>query len=404
MGTVPQESGATDHPAQYELFEQLGLEPEKYLVASHGPVVVQTAEQFLHATCLESHINEVIVLPQGLDKLDLTSSLPAYVLQLARESDSVLQFCDRLDAEKGLHHFDAYLSRFPEGEETLLSRDKHGDRFEDLYEMCREAKKEYPTDKYYISELGRYDKRDHPLTKERTRCLLDAEVRDRAEQQLGLRLPIWERGNAFVGEAGTGSCVHVDKVMWSNTGKNWSGYKLFCMWPLGKESDAILDKHYKKIMSPPFSDLDLEALRSAVKVCLLVPGDVYVFCGACAHMAVSVGPELNISGYEALVNFHRDSLRVFCTSGTEGHLEAEQASTSAMYEWKEDAVQRVIDAAQDVHEGRLTKQQLQDAVEEICLDKECCALFDEFSGHAKKKPRASTQEDPPGQTHVENPQ
>ena len=42
--------------------------------------------------------------------------------------------------------------------------------------------------------------------------MLDADIRDVAEAQLGIKLPIWERGNAFVGEAGTGSCIHVDKV------------------------------------------------------------------------------------------------------------------------------------------------------------------------------------------------
>jgi len=391
MGTDEQSECSKERPEQYELFEQLGLEPSKYLLPSQGPTMVHTADAFLRATCFESHVDDVIVLAGGLDKLGLASSLPGYVLEAASASRSTLEFCHRLGQHRGLEHFDAYLSRFPEGHETLVSRDSQGDRLDDLGEMCEEACKAWPDERYYISELGRYSKRDHPLTQERTRCLLDADVRDVCEKELGVELPIWERGNAFVGESGTGSCVHVDKVCWSNVGKNWTGYKLFCVWRIGAQSTQILAQHYKKIMSAPFSDTDIEALKMAVKVCLLVPGDVYVFCGACAHMAVTVGPALNVSGYEALVNFNKRSLATFTVSGTPEHLEAEQASKSAMYEWKQDAVHSLIDAAQYVHRGTLPKELLSEAIEQLCTDRECCQLFDEFSAHCIKKHKVNPE-------------
>ena len=70
----------------------------------------------------------MIVLHDGLKKLGLHDSIPEYVLQAARASSSTLGFCDELDKHRQIQNFDAYLSRFPEGIETLVSRDKHGDR------------------------------------------------------------------------------------------------------------------------------------------------------------------------------------------------------------------------------------------------------------------------------------
>ena len=46
-------------PAQFELFSKLGLQPEKFLAPHHGPRVVATAEEFIHVTCHESHLNQV---------------------------------------------------------------------------------------------------------------------------------------------------------------------------------------------------------------------------------------------------------------------------------------------------------------------------------------------------------
>ena len=40
-----------------------------------------------------------------------------------------------------------------------------------------------------------------------------------------------------------------------------------------------------------------------------------------------MGDELNVAGYEALVNWDRESLEIFRQTGTDGHLEAEQVST-----------------------------------------------------------------------------
>ena len=72
---------------------------------------------------------QVIVLPDGLKKLGLDVSIPSFVLQCAQRTSSILGFCKELDKQRGLQNFDAYLSRFPHRVETLVSRDKHGDRY-----------------------------------------------------------------------------------------------------------------------------------------------------------------------------------------------------------------------------------------------------------------------------------
>jgi len=93
-----------------------------------------------------------------------------------------------------------------------------------------------------------------------------------------------------------GSCLHVDQCLWSNVGKNFSGYKVMAVWPFGAVSNEVLDDHFSQLFRPvgskrlnepnALTDTQLQALRSCVKMVIVQPGDVFVFSGACAHMAM----------------------------------------------------------------------------------------------------------------------
>ena len=94
-----------------------------------------------------------------------------------------------------------------------------------------------------------------------------------------------------------GSCLHVDQCLWSNVGKNFAGYKVVAVWPFGHEANEILDDHWSQLFRPVdrsvasnshVSPQHAAVLGKTVKMAILQPGDVFIFSGACAHMAMYV--------------------------------------------------------------------------------------------------------------------
>ncbi|CAE7716518.1 unnamed protein product [Symbiodinium pilosum] len=113
-------------------------------------------------------------------------------------------------------------------------------------------------------------------------------------------MPLWERseGGIFVGERGAGSGLHVDQCLWSNVGRNWSGFKLFALWPWC-ERHRILDEAGKgAIFRPPLTKTEEGFLSRAKTVALVGPGDVWVFSGGQPHTAMCVGDGVNVCAYE----------------------------------------------------------------------------------------------------------
>ena len=53
------------------------------------------------------------------------------------------------------------------------------------------------------------------------------------------------------------------------------------------------------------------------QVALLGPGDVVVFSGGNAHMALSISSNLSLTAYESFVNLNPTNLRAFLDSGTQ---------------------------------------------------------------------------------------
>ncbi|CAE7206786.1 XRCC6 [Symbiodinium pilosum] len=108
----------------------------------------------------------------------------------------------------------------------------------------------------------------------------------------------------FIGGRGSGKGLHVDQVLWSNVGKQWRGYKLMVTWPAGAESTRhvreLPDAHFR----PPLGTAQLEALRSASRIALLRPGDLFICSGGVAHATISASRELTVTGYESLVSLH----------------------------------------------------------------------------------------------------
>lgn len=286
----------------HEHIERLLADPGK------APRVFGSAEAFIDALLVGKHVDELLVLRDGLSKLGLANAFRRDVLSAVERSRSIPEFASRVGAHE-LEQLDGRVYFWQEGRESTLKRDRDGNLYSSVAEkLCAAAElaaedaKPAPTPEegaaaglratggLYIAELARRRRRQHPCCPgERSRTLATCDVQDVMPFSSGRLLPSWDRGHAFVGGSGAGSSVHVDQVNWSNVGKNFAGSKAVAIWPVGRETHRILERWYRSFIlrpDPATGDLPAEAaadLEKACKVAVVGPGDVFVFSGANAH-------------------------------------------------------------------------------------------------------------------------
>ena len=120
----------------------------------------------------------------------------------------------------------------------------------------------------------------------------------------------------FVGGRGAGKGLHVDQVLWSNVGHNYTGYKLLATWAPGSISTKLHDTMLDSVFTPPLKQDQLDALKQASRIVLLRPGDVFLMSGGVAHATLTVGSEeLNLTAYESVVTLNPRHARHFLRSG-----------------------------------------------------------------------------------------
>ncbi|KAG8468501.1 hypothetical protein KFE25_013584 [Diacronema lutheri] len=288
--------------------ERLLADPAK------APRVLGSAEAFVDALFVGKHVDELLVLRDGLRKLGLAGAMRRDVLSAVERSRTIPEFASRM----GARELDALDGRVyywtPDGRERTLKRDREGNLHRSVREkLCAAAELAHSsaqashspsegaaaglraTGGLYIAELARRRRRQHPCSPgERSRTLATRDVQDVLPHGAGRFLPCWDRGHAFVGGEGTGSSVHVDQVCWSNVGKNFAGRKAIAIWPTGRETRRVLDLWYRHCLLRPDNgtgELPAEAaaeLASASRLAVVEPGDVFVFSGANAHTTIVV--------------------------------------------------------------------------------------------------------------------
>lgn len=191
-------------------------------------------------------------------------------------------------------------------------------------------------------------------------------------------MPMWDRGHAFVGGKSSGSSMHMDQALWSNIGKNWAGYKILFVWEFGEPSLKVLNQFNKRIMKPPFTSKEMEALQSTIKVALVGPGDVFVFSGANAHMTLGVGDLVSLTAYESYVNLNPHNVATFRASGRPIHFRDCIMEEDELEDMKDDIVDNIektlLNAKQQgfrahqIH-GRSLQHHILEMVKEFCKDK-----------------------------------
>ena len=206
-----------------------------------------------------------------------------------------------------------------------------------------------------MGELRRATKYRHPCDERWTRTLLRRGVCDFVGKRRAMAMPYWDRYDegVFVGATFGGSPLHVDQILWSNAGKNLLGHKLLAIWPYGEASRSTFDEHHYRLFLPPLRPSEAQALEACCSVALLGPGDVVVFHGGNAHMALSVSSGLSVTAYESFVNLHEGNLSAFLHSGTSAQYRQCRTRQPMLDDIKTDVALSLNDLVEDVEDGAL---------------------------------------------------
>lgn len=334
-----------------ELLREVGYPDDVidvFLESSRGPTVLTDPKEFLEACLYESHVDNCIVLKDGMRKLGLHDEMPKEVLDTVQKTSTVLEFIDEIGKIPGYEpeKLYSYFYHFPDKLEVPIRKTAKGETSTCLADVLPVAKS-VGTQDFYLGELGFKDKHNHQIYEyEKTRTLMSKDVRDSGLDFLGVQkpgdkfpppCPLWERGNAFLGGKRVGSCVHQDKMLWSNIGKNWVGHKLFLMWPFEISVD-VMNNFYEKLIISPLSEEEIATLKTVCRAVIVEPGDVYVFSGGGAHMACGLGDVLNLAAYEAILNYNPANLNQFRMSNTKLHHSDCRSTRDDLDDWNEDVV------------------------------------------------------------------
>jgi len=294
------------------------------------PQVVHNVAEFLEVLLFQTHLDRVVVLPDGVRLLGQQLGIPAVLRQACAASGEARRrrgatsepamrgFLTAL-GEKQQERFRARLWHYgTKGKEREI---KKGGKKKTLKELVELLKSEEaagavpPTAPLYISELRWLEKVRHPLVHDEwVKTATSVDIYDFTP--LARRMPLWERseGGIFVGDRGTGSGMHVDQCLWSNIGRNWCGFKLFAIWPWEERLTIPNEVGKGRIFHLPLSPEEEAWLARAKVLALVRPGDVWVFSGGQPHTALVVGDGLNVSAYESFVPAHVDAMGLLVKS------------------------------------------------------------------------------------------
>eukprot|EP00397_Hematodinium_sp_SG-2012_P024721 GEMP01025765.1.p1 GENE.GEMP01025765.1~~GEMP01025765.1.p1 ORF type:complete len:422 (+),score=92.15 GEMP01025765.1:27-1268(+) len=294
------------------------------LVEERLPTYVDDPAEFIRVMLMDEYLEDIVVCRQGLEKLELSyeECFPQPVQAALDSSSSVKEFlgkmldeptvkrykgrCQYLEQLGGLHH-----QREVRGGDNCLQT-----KIEFVMEQCKSLSQEN-VDRLYISELRLANEELHPIRRdEKVKTVMMKGMKD----VLGQCTPYtayWDRYDegVFVGGPGSGKSFHVDQLLWCNIGKNYKGYKLVAAWP--KDRAKLCKRYLDVLFTPPLSEGDEAMLRSAAKVALIRPGDVYFFAGGVPHVTLSIGDDLNVASYESYITLNRRAVQFFLMGSNE---------------------------------------------------------------------------------------
>ena len=283
------------------------------------PKIVGSPEEFVHQLYYGNHLDEIVVLKDGVQLLQQADALPQAIATAAKSACTVREFLhalgdEMLESHNGRIYYADETGRFLD---QLREDPETKAELHNLREKLAAVNKEPAAGdaSMYIAELRRTTKFRHPSDNHWAKTALNTDVKDYVGVNKADLMPYWDRYDegVFVGAAGAGSAMHVDQIGWSNIGKNYAGHKLVALWPYGTASNIALESHLDHLFAAPHGvgKEDAAVLRMACKVALVEPGDVFLFSGAQAHATVCVGEGLSLGAYESFVSLAPQHARVF---------------------------------------------------------------------------------------------
>eukprot|EP00928_Gymnodinium_smaydae_P007551 TRINITY_DN12705_c0_g3_i1.p1 TRINITY_DN12705_c0_g3~~TRINITY_DN12705_c0_g3_i1.p1 ORF type:complete len:445 (-),score=57.24 TRINITY_DN12705_c0_g3_i1:194-1528(-) len=296
---------------------------EQVLNSSKLPRFVHTVDDFLREVQLGSHLNEVVVFPDGLRLLEQESALRPEIRQILTESstrngyDVLKKFASAgiLEHLKGSVRYIA--SEDPACKQETNAGGKRDGYLDDKWDDLRINCPEHARSSVYLAEVrcSRYSGRAVvPGVQRNRKSTLLTTMRERVHQ-LGVNvhdMMYWDdySEGLFISGHGAGFDMHTDCIQTSNIGSVYAGHKLLAIWKYPDDTLNVLKDHYKTNFVAPLLDSQVRALKSACCIALAPPGSVYMFSGANAHVVCNIGldsfcrPSMCVSSYEAFTNLN----------------------------------------------------------------------------------------------------
>jgi hypothetical protein len=153
------------------------------------------AEEFEEALLFGDHMDDIVVLRGGVQKLDQTRSMPDYLVEAAAHSESVKQFLECVNMEQDgavLESLKGNIKYFKKGEELRsVYKDGQGREIDSLGKKLSAVT---PDMQYvYLTELRFKQKYRHPLHGETTKTVLNADVKDYVGRDKADLMLYWDR-------------------------------------------------------------------------------------------------------------------------------------------------------------------------------------------------------------------
>lgn len=363
------------------------------LEASKKPRVVHDFATFLQELLHGEHMDDVVVFRDGIRKLQMEDCVPEYLRKVLGTTSNVRTALMEMDAAS-LEQIDGHVYSFENGKEDEPVRKRaDGEYTEGLLEK-RTVMRTCPHQSYYITELQmqKCNKYRHPEDNQYTRTLIKRSVKDLMSQEQRDLMTYWDRYNegGFLGSKLMGSPLHIDQCLWSNIGRNWAGYKIMALWKFDDEN--IVKNHRRQLFLPPLSEDDKFALKSAIKIVIAHPGDIFLFSGANPHMAMVVSDKLSYTTYESFINSHPTHLDIFCKSNTAEHPESFHMRESTLEDIKFEIIDQVNDQIEALEEGKFAGQAAEQILKTSSLLRSRDQLLREeiYTPRKHKIPKTST--------------
>ena len=183
---------------------------------SKRPKVLPNAAALVDAVLFSSHVDEIFVLPNGVQLLGHEDVLPAHVTRALQGASSVRDFLDGIDEETLRSLRGRVYCYDPDtlaGDEREL-KTHGGVPLDSLLDKRRALPLAHPEGNIYLAELRRKAKYRHPLDNRWVKTLLARDVKDFVGRDRGNAMPYWDRYDegVFVGARFGGSPMHVDQV------------------------------------------------------------------------------------------------------------------------------------------------------------------------------------------------